>query len=212
MPATAIVPAYNEAKRIIPVVEAIRACPLIDEILVVDDGSQDRTGDIAAHQQGVRVIRLNPNEGKAGAMLAGAAQASNETIAFLDADLVGLSPAHIAALVAPLLSGQAEMAVGQFRGGRGHITLWQMLLPAISGQRAMRRDRFLALARDQGSRFGIEIALTRLYRRHRLRLVKVPLRGVTHVTKEEKVGWLRGLAGRFIMYWQMARGLLAPLK
>jgi glycosyltransferase involved in cell wall biosynthesis len=69
MKATAIVPAYNEALRIAPVLAAITGAESIGEVIVVDDGSRDRTAEAAA-QPGVTVVRL-PEPGKAQAMCEG---------------------------------------------------------------------------------------------------------------------------------------------
>ena len=88
-----IVPAHNEEPIIAESIRAIRTelgrqdKPF--EILIVDDGSCDRTSDAStsALEQSGRVIRLNPNRGKAGAIAEGVTQAKGERILFTDADL-----------------------------------------------------------------------------------------------------------------------------
>ena len=196
---TAVVPAYNEATRIRPVLEALRQARLVQEILVVDDGSADGTREAAA-ACGVQVIRLPENCGKGTALRTGALVARGEILLFLDADLRGLLPAQVDALIYPVLHHQADMVIGSFRGGRAATDLGQMLAPHISGQRCLSRDFFLATPLVEGSRSGVETALTVHARACKLSVSTVPLIGITHPLKEEKLGLLRGALSRGHMY------------
>ena len=63
----AIIPAYNEEKRIAEVLKAIKNVPLIDETIVVDDGSTDKTESVAKNQN-VTVLRSEKNGGKGAAL------------------------------------------------------------------------------------------------------------------------------------------------
>ncbi|MCB2154393.1 glycosyltransferase family 2 protein [bacterium] len=84
-----VIPAYNEEKAIVPVIEAVRA--VMDqtgreyEILVVDDKSRDRTPDLA-EKAGVRVIRHMVNQGSGASRRTGIINARGEIIVMLDAD------------------------------------------------------------------------------------------------------------------------------
>jgi hypothetical protein len=141
-------------------------------------------------------------------MWTGAQATRADVILFLDADLIGLTTGHIAALVTPVTSGDADMAVGVFRGGRRVTDLSQILVPYISGQRAIRRSLFLSVPGVQRARYAIETKLTRFAKGHGLTVRYVPLRGVTHVMKEEKLGLARGAADRARMYRDIALTLL----
>jgi len=196
---TVIIPAYNEAARISEVLGVVQAAALINEILVVDDGSADDTARVA-EAAGVRVVRLPENRGKGSAMRRGALAARGDILLFLDADLRGLSPAQVDALVHPLLAGHADMAVGIFRGGRATTDLAQVISPNISGQRCLYRDFFLGAPLIEGSRSGVEIAITIHARANKLAIDIVPLEGATHVMKEEKMGFWRGAIARCRMY------------
>ena len=205
MRATAVIPALNEGERIGRVLGAVARAELVGEVIVVDDGSADDTAEVAAAADGAKVVRLPRNRGKGAAMWEGAQRAANEVLVFLDADLVGLTREHVDDLVRPVLMGEADMTVGQFRGGNRWITLWQRLVPAISGQRALRARDFLALSGAGRMRFGIEVALTRYAARRGLRTRRVYLPGMTHVMKENKCGLVRGLGARAVMYAQIVR-------
>jgi len=208
MKASAVIPAYNEAKRIGRVLDAVVASKLVDDIIVVDDGSDDDTAAVAETHNSAVVIKLPHNRGKAAAMVAGVARTRNPVVVFLDADLTGLTEQHVDDLVAPVLDDEADMTVGQFKGGRGWITLWQRLVPNISGQRAMRSRQFSAIPNVARKGFGVEVAITKFAVRQRMRIRMVYLPGMSHVTKEEKRGVVRGLRDRMVMYAQMLRSAI----
>ncbi len=196
---TAVIPAYNEVARLPVVLDVVQAATLINEIVVVDDGSSDGTAD-AARRSGVRVVRLAQNMGKGSALRRGAIDAVGDILLFLDADLRGLTPAQVDALVHPVITHRAEMAIGIFRGGRAATDLAQVISPNISGQRCLFREFFLAAPLIEGSRSGVEIALTIHARACKLVIDIVPLDGATHTMKEEKMGLWRGALARGRMY------------
>lgn len=208
MKATAIIPAYNEETRIGRVLDAVGASDLIGEMIVVDDGSPDGTAAAASSHDGTVVLRLPTNRGKAAAMAAGAKHSANPVVVFLDADLVGLTPLHVSNMVRPVLSGEADMTVGQFWSGSPFVTAWMRFCPAISGQRAMRAADFLAIPGIASSGFGVEVAITRHAAVNNLRIRYVHLPRITHVVKESKRGVVRGLASRSVMYAQILRSTL----
>jgi glycosyltransferase involved in cell wall biosynthesis len=203
----AIVPAFNEGPRIGAVLRTLVEAGALDEIVVVNDGSQDETLAVARSFPEVTPLDLAENRGKGGAIRAGALHTDADVILLLDADLVGLRVPHIRGLLDPILSGEADMTVGVFRGGRLATDLSQFLVPYISGQRALRRELFLAIPGIGQSRFGVETAMTRHAKACRLRVRNVVMQGVTHPMKEEKLGFFAGARARLKMYLEIARSL-----
>lgn len=200
----AIVPAYNEEKTIGSVLSVLVGITEIAEIIVVSDASTDGTERVAA-EYGVTVISLSENRGKGGAMKAGLDRSQADVVLFLDADLIGLCPAHVYKLLHPVLTGQAAMSIGLFENGRISTDLAQKVAPYLSGQRAVRRE-VLGMVNDLDvTRFGVEMALTRIAESKSLPVTEVQLHDLTHVTKEEKMGVLRGFAARIKMYWEIVR-------
>jgi hypothetical protein len=206
----AVLPAFNEEARITRVLETVASSPLLSEVWVVSDGSTDRTYEVASAVPGVKAIRLRENLGKGAAMTAGAMQTTADALLFLDADLCGLTHEHIAALIQPVVSGDADMSIGVFRGGRFLTDLAQKLAPNISGQRCIPRSCFLRASNVAELRYGVEMALYRHAQAEGLRIEPVILTGVTHPMKEEKIGFVRGTIARTHMYMEVIAGSLAP--
>jgi glycosyltransferase involved in cell wall biosynthesis len=192
----AIIPAWNEAETLGAVVAAARDARLVDEVIVVDNGSTDATAEIAA-AHGARVL-LEPERGKGEAMRRGVAATVADVIVFLDADLYGLEPRHVDALAARILSGRADMACGFVDRGSTRNFLQLHYLPVLSGQRALRREVFESLAPEEASGYKVEAALNSLAAQRKLRRRLFILTGVRHRTREEKApdpitGFLRKL-------------------
>lgn len=204
-----MVPAYNEAARIAPVLDTLTRAPSVDAVIVVDDGSHDGTADAAGAHPAVAtgaltVLRQPQNRGKGAAMRAGAEAADDaDALLFLDADLIGLTIEHVESLVEPVRTGRVDMALGVFRGGNFWTTLAQIIVPNISGQRAIRRDLFLEVPQVAEARYGVELAITNYVIGEGRPMAQVMLKDVSHPPKERKLGFWRGLASRARMYQQM---------
>ena len=200
MKVAAVVPAYNEVERIPAVLDALKSARLVDEIVVVSDGSTDGTYELVSADPAVKAVKLETNHGKGGAMRRGALSTDADVVLFLDADLIGMDGGKVDALVEPVAEGRADMVIGIFKGGRGTTDLAQVIAPYISGQRVLRRDVFLSIPKIDQVRSGVETAITRYYRARNLRVERVTLPGCTHCMKEEKLGLIRGLVCRLRMY------------
>jgi glycosyltransferase involved in cell wall biosynthesis len=172
-------------------VQAIRAALSDDwpgfELLVVDDGSPDKTSE-EARRAGAAVLRLNDNEGKGAALAAGLAAARGDLLAMLDADL-GVSAAEVTLLLPPVVAGEVDMTVATFPTVSGHKGGFGMVLrlarwglaragaPAmqapLSGQRVFTRAAWERIGRvDDG--FALEMGLNLDAARVGLRVVEVP--------------------------------------
>lgn len=206
--ASAIVPAYNEADRIRAVLTPLQRAKSVDEIIVVDDGSCDQTGEVA-RRLGVRVIRLPRNLGKALALDEGVREASHEVLIFLDADLVGLKPEHVDFLISRYRERDLDMVVGTFRSGRINTDLAQSIAPYLSGQRVLSRRLWARVKELAKLEYGVEMALTKLALKEGWAEERVYLEGVTHVMKEEKRGFSRGLRERLSMYGSIVRSFFS---
>ena len=127
-PASVIVPAYNEAKSIEKAVRSLAGSDYpIFEVIVVDDGSTDATGDLVDQLQlpNVRVFR-EPNRGKAEALNVALAAAKHDVIVAVDADTL-FEAGTLAQLVRPLADPGVGAVAGNAKVGnrRGLLGLWQ---------------------------------------------------------------------------------------
>ncbi|MBM7623481.1 glycosyltransferase family 2 protein [Sporohalobacter salinus] len=206
MKIAAVIPAYNEEERIAEVVNITIQHDLITETIVVSDGSIDNTA-LIADECGAKVVELNENIGKGGAMQLGVEETEAEIILFLDADLIGLNSEHIDRLLNPLINNNFKMTVGLFGKGRFTTDLAQKIAPFLSGQRGVRREILQEISNLDLTRFGVEVALTRHAKESGIKIKRVILNGLTHVMKEEKLGLWQGIIARFRMYWEMIKGI-----
>ena len=168
----AIVPAFNRADTVGDTVTALRTVPDVLDVIVVDDGSRDRTAAVAAAAGG-RVVELARNRGKGAAVAAGiAASGAPEVYLLIDAD-VGSSAELAGELVRPVASGEVDMSIAVFEapGGTSGLGLVKgfaaRVLQAatgrefaepLSGQRAVRGPLLRSLQPASG--FGLEVGLT----------------------------------------------------
>jgi glycosyltransferase involved in cell wall biosynthesis len=173
----------------------------VDEVIVVDDASVDGTAEVASACEGATLIRLPANRGKTWALSAGIEAARYPLLMLLDADLLGLTPDAVTALIAPVRAGRAEVSIS-LRGNAPR--LWRQIgLDYISGERVLP----LALLRDGGNllrtlpRFGFEAHLNALWIARQYRIAVVPWDGVASPFKQTKMGLLPGLRADA---WMMA--------
>jgi glycosyltransferase involved in cell wall biosynthesis len=193
MPASlaVVIPAKDEAERITGTIEAARAIPGADLVVVVDDGSGDDTAGLAA-AAGATVVRHPRNRGKAAAMESGAARVAQldagAALLFLDADL-GATATNAEVLAEPVLAGEADMTIAILPpqstpgGGRGRVvrlarggirraTGWTATQP-LSGIRCLSRPAFDA-ARPLAAGWGVETGLTIDLLTRGFRVIEVP--------------------------------------
>ena len=201
-----VVPAYNEENTIADTIQILKQVSAIQNIIVVNDCSTDKTS-IIAHSIGVAVVDLPCNLGKGGAMKMGAIYSQADYILFIDADLIGLQPYHIKELIDPILNRKYESSIGLFANGGFFTDLAQKIAPFLSGQRVIKRDIIIGMGSIEKSRYGVEVTVTKYIKKNKITCKKVYLPNLTHVVKEEKLGIIKGFMARLKMYWEIAKVL-----
>lgn len=204
---TILMPVYNEEERVAAAVEHTLGVdyPFSIELLIVDDGSSDRTPEILSAYAGdplVRLMRLDPNRGKGAALRAGVQAARGRFTGILDADLEYLAE-DLIPLMEPLLDGKANAAFGVrgFRGHTSHSYLYVLgnrfvtmaanvlfnvyLEDLMTGHKVVRTDIFQTLPlREPGFAIEPEIAARLLQRGERI--FEVPVEYVARGHDEGK--------------------------
>jgi len=213
MTVAAIVPARNEATTIAETVRALKAIPIVDDIIVVDDASTDATVE-RAHDAGASVLLLPRRAGKGRALRAGLKRTTADTIVFIDGDL-GPTATVAEGLLDPIVNGVADMTIAApppgeasgfglvetfARAGIRRLTQRTMQRP-LSGQRAVRREILDRTTIASG--FGVETGLTVDALRAGYRVVELPLDFEHARTGRD----LPGFAHRARQGWDISRAL-----
>jgi len=202
-----VIPAYNEGKRVINVLLSLQSIEEIAEIILVDDGSEDETYSTLLsylpNDHRCKLVQHPHNLGKGQAVFTAWQYVSTDIVLLLDADLIGLTPDHVRALLNPVLSGHYDMTLGIFKGGDLKTDFSHWITPWLTGQRCMRREMLKDVAFDAATGYGLETAITVAARQRNWKVKRVPLYGVSHPISELHRGGIKGFANRIKMYIQI---------
>jgi glycosyltransferase involved in cell wall biosynthesis len=222
---TVVVPAYNEAETIAEVVQGVAALPLLTEIIAVDDGSVDGTGEaldrlVAGGVPRLHVIHHERNLGKTAAIRSALVASRGDVVVIQDADLE-YDPRELPRLLEPIFDGRADVVYGtRLRGGgepqRAHLfwhyvgnrflslltdVLYNTTISDMEvGYKAFRGDllRSIDLVSDG---FGFEPEVTaKLLRRGQVRLYEMPIAYYGRTYDEgKKITWRDGLTALVLL-------------
>lgn len=213
-----IIPALNEADCIGPLLAELPA-GLVQEVIVVDNGSTDATAAVA-RSAGARVV-VEPRRGYGYACAAGAAAATGEAIVFMDGD-GSFVPGELAQLVAPIRAGQADLVLGtrmanpmarhampphQFYGNKLIAALIRLLydvpMTDLGPYRAIRTG-LLAQLEMQECTYGWPIEMLVKAARRKERIVELPVTFRARYAGQSKVaGTVRGTVLATIRIFQV---------
>lgn len=195
--------AYNEGGRIGKVLEVASGHPLLDEVLVVDDGSTDDTGKSVAQFKNVKLISLSKNGGKTKALQTGFEKVRNDWVLLLDADLKNLTRKDITDLLQPILDAKADVSLSIRNNSLG---IFKMIgLDFVSGERVFDKNILNGHEKELQKlpRFGFEVFLNGLIIQSHLRLAVVRWKKVDHARKSEKIGYFKGQWAELKMVWDI---------
>jgi len=200
-----IIPCYNDGKTIGSIIREVTKSPLVREIIVVDDGSDEETKNIVQNTGSIKLITLKENKGKSSALLCGVDQALSDIIFFVDADLTGFTYQHVDTLIHAFISGDYDMVLGDKDNDVWVFRVFGLSI-AFAGDRIVRKQLLIDY-RDEIFKAGylVEPAMNRVFF-HRFRVGKVLLHGVGQINKVKKTGFL-GLWNDIIMHWNFIQFL-----
>ena len=210
-----LVPAYNEAATIVEVLDRVSELELDKQIVVVDDGSTDGTGELVERWREGRdavVLVRKTNGGKGSAVRAAIAHAEGDIAVIQDADLE-YDPADVPALIEPIQSGHADVVFGsRLSGGRPQraYLFWHLvgnrflslltnllynttLSDMETGYKAFRADVLRSLNLRQND-FSIEPEITGKVCKRKLRIYEIPISYYGRTYDEgKKITWRDGV-------------------
>lgn len=201
-----IVPVYNEGKRVGGVLNALVGHPMVDEVIVVNDGSSDDSEAVLKKIKGIRLISYKKNRGKTLAMKMGFEAAKNNLVMTIDSDLVGLDRGAIGDLIEPVLKDRADVSISLRKNSLG---LFKLLgLDFVSGERVFDKKLlgdFGKLKKLPG--FGLEVYMNNLIIQKKSRIKVVKWKNVISPRKSVKFGWFAGAWGDTKMVMQIVKVL-----
>ncbi len=213
-----VVPVYNEAATIASIIRAVLPQTIVQEVIVVDDGSTDGTWEamqpLPKEDPRVRLFRHEINCGKGAALRTGFEQAKSPVVLVQDADLE-YDPNEYWTLVGPIITGKADVVFGsRFQGAGAHRVLYywhsfgNKLLTTLSnmftnvnitdmetGFKAFRRE-IIQQIKIEENRFGFEPEITaKVSKIKGVRIYEVPISYYGRTYAEgKKINWRDGIS------------------
>ena len=229
MKLSVLVPVYNEERTLEEIVRRVCAVPMPKEIILVDDGSRDRSREILAclqeeKQRGadalntIKIFFQDRNEGKGAALRTGMSHVSGDIVIIQDADLE-YDPKDYPSLIEPIQTGVADVVYGtRFAGGGAHrvlffwhsmgnriLTLLSNMLTNLNlsdmevGYKVFRAEVLKGIDL-KSKRFGFEPEITIKLAKKRCRFYEVPIAYHGRTYEEgKKITWKDGVAALYYM-------------
>ncbi len=201
-----IIPVFNEANTIQEIIQRVKDTDLVDEIVLVDDGSKDGTRGILTDYQnkpGIKIILHEKNQGKGAAIRTGLQAVTSDLVLIQDADLE-YDPRDYPMLLQPINEGLADVVYGsRFLGGpRRPILFWNMVANKIltfttnilynniltdmeTGYKLFRREVVKDI-RIRARSFDFEPEFTAKILKKHIRIYEVPIRFTPRFYEEGK--------------------------
>lgn len=196
---TCIIPFYNEEYRVFQVLEVVTQIKNIDQIICVDDGSEDDTADIIQkYYPTVELIRLPYNQGKAAAIRQGLQIAEHENILLMDADLQSINKSEVEKAIQAIAQHNLDMLILRrvnapwfVKFDRGDILL--------SGERIVKKKDLLKIFNQNVNRYQVELAINLYMQKHKRNVRWMPW-SATNTYKSKKIGLVAGYKKEFEMF------------
>ena len=184
-----VIPAYNEEATVAKVVSVARKLSYVTEVIVVDDGSTDRTVE-EAESAGATVISHIMNEGKGSAIKTGFKNSHGNIVAFIDADISNFTSEKIDKIIRPILEDQTDITKTKFARESGRVTeltakpLLGFFFPELnyeqplSGQFAGKRSALNKIRFEKD--YGVDVGIVLDADVHGIKILEVDIGDICH--------------------------------
>ena len=183
-----IVPVYNNQRTVLRVLNILLSCDDIDEIIVVDDFSEDNSAKkIKALVPKIKAVFNQHNLGKGSAVVKGIRIAKGETILVCDADLSTIKKHHITNLIREYKLGGWDMVIAGRESDKGW---WYYLMARLSGERIFKKraiEQYLKIIAQSGN--GVEQIINFCHRDKKVKIIIS--KNIGHILKYQR-GNLKG--------------------
>ena len=184
-----VIPAFNEEATVAKVVSVARKLSYVDEVIVVDDGSTDRTVE-EAENAGATVISHIMNEGKGSAIKTGFKYSHGNIVAFIDADVSNFTSEKIDKIIRPILEDRTDITKTKFARESGRVTeltakpLLGFFFPELnyeqplSGQFAGKRSALNKIRFEKD--YGVDVGIVLDADVHGIKILEVDIGDICH--------------------------------
>lgn len=204
--ATAIICVFNEEDTVKNVIISTSKEQSINEIVIVNDGSTDKTDEIIDELQiqlDIKVIHFDKNKGKGYAMAVGVENATNDIVVFIDADQTSITPGYTKQLIDPILKDESDMVLGY--STVNILSKDINPLKILTGERALlKKDIMPILDKIKESRFGVETLLYFYYISIEKSIKFIKLEGLKHRDKYKKTSFTKATTNYISEGWEIA--------
>ncbi len=187
-----IIAAWNEEKNIAKVLDVITTYSDFDEIIVIDDGSRDKTSNIIQKYDKVKLIQHKTNLGKTAAVLTGIKESKGKLIVLIDADLINLTHENINKMIIKVINKEYDMTILDRQGDRNAIWGWTNGARFFGGERTFWRKDFNEIEIPENSGYLLEIILNLNYMNKNKKIKTIYCKNLDTVHQYEKIGKVQG--------------------
>ena len=210
----AILCAYNEEASIKSIIKDISCIQIFDEIILINDGSEDSTGEIIISMKekvDLIDIHFSKNMGKGYAMAKGVEISSANYLVFIDADLKNFTKDHAVQLIFPIINKRADMVLGQ--PSETLINHDANPFKAFTGQRALKKGDILPIKEKMKTAgYGVETLINMHFIANRKVIKYVRLDKLIHPTKFTKTDKMKAIKEFFFEGIQILKTFVLNIK
>lgn len=198
MKISCLIPFFNEAGRIKPVLRVVAECPEINQVVCVNDGSTDETSQIIQKNfPQFELLNLKTNQGKTGAIKIGLKKIKSEAVLLIDADLRRVKKSEITRAIKTFRSNNLDMLI---------LRRVDSILPTklfrgdflFTGERIIKTQDLKQILKKNFKAFQIEAAINDYCLRQKKKIAWIPFSALS-TYKIYKRGLLKGLLGEMDM-------------